>query len=324
MGQKTSPIGFRTGITLGWQSKWFAPKANYGEFLVEDWNIRHYVDRRFNQQPPYAAVSKVEIARTRNEVNVTLSTARPGMVIGPRGAEVDKFREELEILIDRKINVNVIEIKEPALDAKLVAEGIAEQLRKRASYRRTMKTQCEGAMNAGAKGVKIFCGGRLGGAEIARSETQKMGSIPLHTLDANVDYGTATSRTTYGAIGIKVWIYKGKFGEEITPIVRSRRPKPRRMGGSDRGVGGGPGRSGRGGSRSKVAETRKSPSASKAGAGSGGEKQAVEPVEKQTGPDVAAPAAEKNENKPIAPESTVDTNAEKSVEKPSEKKDTTE
>lgn len=229
MGQKTSPIGFRTGITLDWQSTWFAPKANYGDFLVEDWKIRDYVDKKFNRQPPYSAVSKAQIARTRNEVKVTLYTARPGMVIGPRGAEVDKLREELEELVDRKINVNVIEIKEPALDATLVAEGIAEQLKKRASYRRVMKMACENAMNAGARGVKIICGGRLAGAEIARSETQKMGSIPLHTLDANVDYGLATARTTYGAIGIKVWIYKGKFGQEIVPVARSRRPsRPRR------------------------------------------------------------------------------------------------
>jgi small subunit ribosomal protein S3 len=133
MGQKTSPTGFRTGITLGWQSTWFAPKANYGEFLVEDFKIREFADKKFNQQPPFAAVSKVEIARTRNEVKVTLHTARPGMVIGPRGAEVDKLREELEELIDRKVNVNVIEIKEPALDAKLVGENIAAQLKKRAA-----------------------------------------------------------------------------------------------------------------------------------------------------------------------------------------------
>ncbi len=139
MGQKTSPIGFRTGITLGWQSTWFSPKANYGDFLIEDWKIRDYVEKKFNLQPPYSAVSKTEIARTRNEVKVTLHTARPGMVIGPRGAEVDKFREELERLIDRKISVNVIEIKEPALDAKLVAENIAQQLKKRSAHRRTMK-----------------------------------------------------------------------------------------------------------------------------------------------------------------------------------------
>ncbi|HOM61046.1 MAG TPA: 30S ribosomal protein S3 [Anaerohalosphaeraceae bacterium] len=231
MGQKTSPIGFRTGITLPWQSTWFAPKANYGEFLIEDYKLRDYVDKKFNRQPPYAAVSKVEIARTRNEVKVTLHTARPGMVIGPRGAEVDKLREELEAMINRKVSINVIEIKEPNLDAVLVAEGISEQIKRRAAYRRAMKTACENVMNAGALGVKIICSGRLAGAEIARSETQKMGSIPLQTLDANVDYGLAVAKTTYGTIGIKVWIYKGKFGEEViakTPAKPRRSSRPRR------------------------------------------------------------------------------------------------
>jgi small subunit ribosomal protein S3 len=264
MGQKTSPIGFRTGITLGWESTWFAPKANYGEFLIEDWKIRDYIDKRFNRQPPYAAVAKTTIARTRNEVKVTLHTARPGMVIGPRGAEVEKLREELEMLIDRKINVNVIEIKEPALNATLVAEGIAAQLAKRASYRRAMKMQCENAMNAGAKGVKILCSGRLGGAEIARDETQKLGSIPLQTLDANVGYGVATSRTTYGAIGIKVWIYLGKFGEEIKPMSQLRRPgRPGGRGGRPGGGGGGrPG--GGGGGRSGGGGPRRTPPAKSA------------------------------------------------------------
>lgn len=227
MGQKTSPIGFRTGITLNWQSTWFAPKANYGDFLIEDNRIREFVDKRFNRQPPYAAVAKTEIARTRNEVKVTLHTARPGMVIGPRGAEVDKLREELEALINRKVNINVIEIKEPNLDSKLVAEGISEQLKKRAAFRRVMKMACENTLNAGAKGVKILISGRLGGAEIARSECQKRGSIPLQTLDANVDYSTATAVTTYGCIGIKVWIYKGKFGEEITALPGNR-PRDRK------------------------------------------------------------------------------------------------
>jgi len=231
MGQKVSPIGFRTGITLGWQSTWFAPKADYGNFLVEDQRIRQYVDSRFNRRMPKGAVAKTEIIRTRNEVKVTLHSARPGVVIGPRGGEVDRFREELEGITGRKISVNVIEIKEPDLNAALVAESIAEQLGKRASFRRTMKQYCESAMNAGAKGVKIICSGRLAGSEMARKETQKLGSIPLHTLDANVDYAVATSRTTYGAIGIKVWIYKGKFGEEIvqSPHRRRRRP-PRRIG----------------------------------------------------------------------------------------------
>jgi small subunit ribosomal protein S3 len=229
MGQKTSPIGFRTGITLGWQSTWFAPKANYGDFLVEDQRIRRYIDGRFNRRMPKGAVAKVEIIRTRNEVNVTMHSGRPGVVIGPRGGEVDKLREELEGLTGRKVTVNVVEIKEPDLNATLVAESIAEQLAKRASFRRTMKQYCESAMNAGAKGVKITCSGRLAGSEMARTETQKLGSIPLHTLEADVGYATATSRTTYGAIGVKVWIYRGKFGEESEPVERKRRRPPRRV-----------------------------------------------------------------------------------------------
>ena len=235
MRQKTSPIGFRTGITRGWQSTWYASKADYGTFLVEDQKIREYVDKRHNRQMPKGAVSRVEIVRTRNEVKVTLRSARPGIVIGPRGGEVDKLREELESLAGRKVSVNVIEIKEPDLDATLVAEAIAEQLCKRASFRRTMKQHCESAMNAGAKGVNIICSGRLAGSEMARCETQKLGSIPLHTLDADVDYGVATARTTYGAVGVKAWVYKGKFGEEIeAKQVRRRRPVRRGPGPSAR------------------------------------------------------------------------------------------
>ena len=229
MGQKTSPTGFRTGITLPWQSTWFAPKADYGKFLVEDQKIRDYVDTKYNRHVPKGAVAKTEVIRTRNEVKVTLHSGRPGVVIGPRGGEVDKLREELEEITGRKVAVNVIEIKEPDLNATLVAEAIAEQLSKRASFRRTMKQFCEAAMNSGAKGVKIICAGRLAGSEMARRETQKLGSIPLHTLDADVDYAVATSRTTYGSIGVKVWIYKGKFGEEVERI--SRRPRPPRRAG---------------------------------------------------------------------------------------------
>jgi small subunit ribosomal protein S3 len=235
MGQKTSPIGLRTGITIGWQSTWFAQKAKYGDFLVEDQKIRQYVDGKFNRSMPKGAVAKVEIVRTRNEIKVTLHSARPGIVIGPRGGEVDKLREELEGLTGQKVAVNVIEIKEPDLNATLVGEAIAEQLSKRASFRRTMKQYCESAMNAGAKGVKITCSGRLAGSEMARTETQKLGSIPLHTLDANVDYAVATSKTTYGTIGVKVWIYKGKFGEEAEPAApRRRRRAPTRRIKTDR------------------------------------------------------------------------------------------
>jgi len=182
---------------------------------------------------PKGAVAKVEIVRTRNEVKVTLHSGRPGIVIGARGDEVEKLRAELEGLTGRGVNVNVVEIKEPDLSAMLVGELIAEQLCKRASFRRAMKQQCEAVMNAGAKGVKIICGGRLGGAEMARRETQKMGSIPLHTLDADVDYAASTAFTTYGAVGIKVWIYKGKFGE-----VLEARKVPRRRPGRRGGEGG--------------------------------------------------------------------------------------
>jgi small subunit ribosomal protein S3 len=234
MGQKVSPIGFRTGITRGWQSTWYAPKADYGKFLIEDQKIRNYVDKKYNRQMPKGAVANVEIVRTRNEVKVTLHSARPGIVIGPRGDEVEKLRMELEELTGRGVNVNVIEIKEPDLSAKLVGELIAEQICKRASFRRAMKQQCEAVVNAGAKGVKIICSGRLGGAEIARSETQKLGSIPLHTLDADVDYATSTAFTTYGAVGIKVWIYKGKFGEVLEARQVPRR-RPMRRGPAEGG-----------------------------------------------------------------------------------------
>ncbi|MBN1763820.1 MAG: 30S ribosomal protein S3 [Sedimentisphaerales bacterium] len=213
MGQKVSPIGFRTGITLGWKSKWFAPKAAYGSFLVEDEMIRKYIDKRLNRQPPYAAVAQIYIERTRDDVRVTLHTARPGLVIGPKGAEIEKLREAVEDLIDRKVTLNVQEIKNPELSAQLVAEAISEQLKRRAAFRRVMKQHCEAAMANGAKGVKIICSGRLGGAELARSETQLLGSIPLQTLQANVDYGLIASVTTYGTIGIKVWVYRGMFNE---------------------------------------------------------------------------------------------------------------
>lgn len=214
MGQKVSPIGFRTGITIGWKSRWFAPKSNYGEFLVEDERIRRFIDSRLNRQPPYAGISSVEIERTREEVKVIIKTARPGLVIGPRGTEVDRLRAALEELTDRRVSINILEIRRPDLDAQLVAEAIAEQLKRRASFRRALRQRAEQTMQAGAKGVKITVAGRLGGTEIARSETKIMGSIPLHTLEADVDYGFTPSFTTYGAIGVKVWIYRGMFGQE--------------------------------------------------------------------------------------------------------------
>ena len=221
MGQKVSPIGFRTGITRGWASKWFAPKSNFGEFLVEDWKIREFIEKRLNRQPPYAGISCIEIERTREEVKVTLKTARPGLVIGPRGAEVEKLKEALEDLSDRRVNVNVIEISQPDLDAQLAAMAVAEQLKRRASFRRAIKQRCESIMQAGAKGVKIQVSGRVGGAEMSRTVKQIFGSIPLHTLDADVDYGFAECFATYGALGVKVWIYRGRFGE----VIKSEEPR---------------------------------------------------------------------------------------------------
>ena len=255
MGQKVSPIGFRTGITIGWKSRWFAPKSNYGEFLVEDAQMRKFIDQRLNRQPPFAAISGIEIERTREEVKVILKTARPGLVIGPKGAEVEKLKNALEDLTDRRVNISITEIRNPDLDAQLVAEGLAEQLKRRSSFRRTMKMRTEAVMQAGAKGVKIVISGRLGGTEIARSERQIVGAIPLHTLEADVDYGFAPSFTKYGVIGVKVWIYRGMFADqtkeedsptESTAMTRARRRREHSdggppTGGRSRGGGGGGG-----------------------------------------------------------------------------------
>jgi small subunit ribosomal protein S3 len=216
MGQKVNPIGFRVGITEDWKSRWYAPKSAYGDFLVEDFKVRKHIDGRLNRRPPFAAVSDILIERTREEVTITLKTARPGLVIGPKGAEVDKLREELEDLIKRKVApIKVIEIKNPDLNAQLVAEAIAEQLKKRASFRRVLKMRMDATMQAGAKGIRIGVSGRLGGAEIARSEKATVGSVPLTTLQADVNYGFAVAFTTYGAIGVKTWIYRGMYGEEV-------------------------------------------------------------------------------------------------------------
>jgi len=232
MGQKVNPTGFRTGITEDWKSRWYAPKSAFGEFLIEDHKIRRLIDAKLNRRPPFAAVADVMIERTREEVTITLKTARPGLVIGPKGAEVDKLREELEDMIKRKVApVKVIEIKNPDLNAQLVAEAVAEQLKKRASFRRVIKMRMESTMQAGAKGIRLSLAGRLGGAEIARTEKATTGSVPLTTLQADVNYGYAVANTTYGSIGVKCWIYRGLYGEEVQdtdvrpggPMRRGRR-----------------------------------------------------------------------------------------------------
>lgn len=216
MGQKTHPFGFRLGITEAHRSRWYAPKALYGELLVEDEKIRAFVDKRLNRRPPSAAVSDVHIERTREELKVIVKTARPGLVIGPKGAEVERLTEELQYMTGRKVSISIMEVKSPDLDAKLCAESVAEQLQKRAAFRRAVKQRCEAVMAAGAKGVKIQVSGRLGGAELARRMYVRMGSLPLSTLQADVEYGTAEAFCTYGVIGVKVWIYKGMYTTERT------------------------------------------------------------------------------------------------------------
>jgi len=211
MGQKTHPFGLRVGITEAHKSRWYAPKALYGELLVEDYKIRHFLDRRLNRQPPHAGVSDIHIERTREELKIIIKTARPGLVIGPKGAEVDRMTEELQFMTGRKVGISILEIKNPDLDAQLVAEAVSEQIRKRAAFRRVVKMRAEGCMQAGAKGVKIQISGRLGGAEMSRTIDVRLGSLPLSTLQANIDYGFAEAFTTYGAIGIKTWVYKGLY-----------------------------------------------------------------------------------------------------------------
>ncbi len=222
MGQKVHPFGFRVGVTEGHKSRWYAPKALYGELLVEDYRIRQFVDKRLNRTPPYAAVSDILIERTREELTVIVKTARPGLVIGPKGAEIDKLTEALQALTGRKVSIKIIEIRNPDTNAVLIAEAIAEQMKKRANFRRLLKMRCEAAMQNGAQGVRIQVSGRLGGAEMSRTFDTRLGSIPLSTLQANVDYACVPSHTTYGTIGVKVWVYKGMYGTVEEEQVDSR------------------------------------------------------------------------------------------------------
>lgn len=205
MGQKVNPIGLRLGIIKNWNSSWF-DERNFADKLQEDLKLRKYIRSRLSK----AAVSKIEIERTAKRVILTVHTARPGIVIGKKGAEVDKLREELRSLTGKEVQINIQEIKKPELDAFLVAENVARQLEGKVSFRRAMKKAITSTMRLGAEGIKIMCSGRLGGAEMARTEQYKEGRIPLHTLRADIDYATATSKTTYGAIGVKVWIFNGE------------------------------------------------------------------------------------------------------------------
>ena len=204
MGQKTHPTGFRLGIVKDWKSRWYAER-DFPRLLHEDETIRKYLHRRLS----HAAISQVEIERKPSKIVVTLNTGRPGVVIGKKGSEVDKLRDELATLTNAEVSVNVEEIKRPEMDARLVADNVAHQLRQRVSFRRAMKRAVQGAMRSGAEGIKIQSSGRLGGAEIARTEGYNEGRVPLHTLRADIDYAQLEAFTTYGAIGVKCWIFKG-------------------------------------------------------------------------------------------------------------------
>ena len=205
MGQKVNPHGLRVGVIKGWDSKWYAGK-DYEKFLLEDIKIREFIKEKLF----LSGISKVEIERASNKARISIHTAKPGMVIGRQGSNIELLKSDLKKMTESAIEINIVEVKTPDMDATLVAVNIAAQLERRIAFRRAMK-QCVGrTMRMGAKGIKITCGGRLGGAEIARSESYREGSIPLHTLRADIDYGTAEAHTTYGRIGIKVWIYKGE------------------------------------------------------------------------------------------------------------------
>ncbi len=207
MGQKVNPIGLRLGINRTWDSRWYAEGDSYADLLHEDLGIRKFLYGRLQQ----SGVSRIVIERPSKKARITIHTARPGVVIGKKGADIDKLRSELQKMTGSEVHLNIVEIRKPEIDAKLVAENIASQLERRVAFRRAMKRAVQSAMRLGAQGIRINCGGRLGGAEIARTEWYREGRVPLHTLRADVDYGEATALTTYGTCGIKVWVFKGEI-----------------------------------------------------------------------------------------------------------------
>ena len=219
MGQKVNPHGFRLGITTDFKSRWYAEKK-YKDYVAEDVAIRRMLQKGMER----AGISKVEIERTTDRVRVDIHTARPGIVIGRRGAEADRIRGDLEKLTAKQIQLNILEVKNPEVDAQLVAQGVAEQLSSRVSFRRAMRKAMQSATKGGAKGIRVQCSGRLGGAEMSRSEFYREGRVPLHTLRADIDYGFYEARTTFGRIGVKVWIYKGDAAP-TGPAARHSRPR---------------------------------------------------------------------------------------------------
>ncbi|MGQ3674183.1 30S ribosomal protein S3 [Xanthobacter sp. TB0139] len=229
MGQKVNPVGLRLGINRTWDSRWFANKGDYGNLLHEDIKIRKMLLKQLRQ----AAVSKVVIERPHKKCRVTIYSARPGVVIGKKGADIDKLRKKVSEMTNSEVFINIVEVRKPETDARLVAESIAQQLERRVAFRRAMKRAVQSAMRLGAEGIRINCSGRLGGAEIARLEWYREGRVPLHTLRADVDYGTATAFTTYGTCGVKVWIFKGEILEH-DPMAQEKRQAEAESGPSSR------------------------------------------------------------------------------------------
>ena len=229
MGQKVNPIGLRLGINRTWDSRWYSGKAEYGTLLHEDIKIREELMKQLKQ----AAVSKIIIERPHKKCRVTIHSARPGVVIGKKGADIEKLRKSVAKLTDSDVVINIVEIRKPELDAQLVAESISQQLERRVAFRRAMKRAVQSAMRLGAEGIRINCSGRLGGAEIARMEWYREGRVPLHTLRAKIDYGTASARTTFGACGVKVWVYRGDLlpGQTIASLYETADARPSRPSG---------------------------------------------------------------------------------------------
>ena len=228
MGQKVNPIGLRLGINRTWDSRWFSRKE-YGNQLLDDLKLRKFLGGRLTQ----AAISKVLIERAAKKTRITLHSARPGVVIGKKGADIDKLRGDIAKVTNSEVSLNIIEIRKPEIEAKLIAEGIAQQLERRVAFRRAMKRAVQSAMRFGAQGIRINCSGRLGGAEIARMEWYREGRVPLHTLRADVDFGGATAKTTYGTCGVKVWVFKGEILAH-DPMAQDKRLSEQQAGGPER------------------------------------------------------------------------------------------
>ncbi|GAA4534370.1 30S ribosomal protein S3 [Chelativorans composti] len=218
MGQKVNPIGLRLGINRTWDSRWYANKGEYAKLLHEDLKIRQYIESELKQ----AAISKVVIERPHKNCRVTIHAARPGLIIGKKGADIEKLRNKLRTMTDSEVHLNIVEVRKPEIDARLIAQSIAQQLERRVAFRRAMKRAVQSALRLGAEGIRINCAGRLGGAEIARTEWYREGRVPLHTLRADIDYGTAEAHTAYGVCGVKVWVFKGEILEH-DPFASERR-----------------------------------------------------------------------------------------------------